>query len=239
MRLLRRRLEKDLSVTIEDDKIWEAIELMNRENGLAQAIADLNRAEPPLMSGMQLLTVLWSRGFNIDKQEVIGMLEGLLQDIQNRQPLQTGQPRVLLTGCPIGLGTEKIITLVENLGGNVVALENCTGYKTVSLRALREQEDPVIALARKYIQIPCSCMSPNEGRARFDLKPVKGGDTPYLQQQNYSLAALDERDRNAPLATPQLPPPAPPDGGDDEDPDEGERGLFAAWVLERELRAAA
>lgn len=85
-------------------------------------------------------------------------------------------------------------------------------------------------------------MSPNEGRARFDLKPVKGGDTPYLQQQNYSLAALDERDKANPLATPAapaLPPPAPPDGGDDEDPDEGERGLFAAWVLERELRAAA
>jgi HK97 family phage portal protein len=40
-------------------------------------------------------------------------------------------------------------------------------------------------------------MSPNEGRSKFDLKPVEGGDSPYLQQQNYSLAALAKRDAQA------------------------------------------
>ena len=37
-------------------------------------------------------------------------------------------------------------------------------------------------------------MSPNEGRAKFDFKPVEGGKSPYLQQQNYSLEALAKRD---------------------------------------------
>jgi HK97 family phage portal protein len=38
-------------------------------------------------------------------------------------------------------------------------------------------------------------MAPNEARQRyFNLGPVKGGETPYLQQQNYSLAALAKRD---------------------------------------------
>lgn len=37
-------------------------------------------------------------------------------------------------------------------------------------------------------------MSPNEARKREGLKPVPGGDTPYLQQQNFSLAALAQRD---------------------------------------------
>ena len=36
--------------------------------------------------------------------------------------------------------------------------------------------------------------SPDEARKNFDLKPVPGGGTPYLQQQNYSLAALAKRD---------------------------------------------
>lgn len=36
--------------------------------------------------------------------------------------------------------------------------------------------------------------SPNEARLAFNLAPVDGGNTPYLQQQNYSLAALDKRD---------------------------------------------
>jgi HK97 family phage portal protein len=52
-------------------------------------------------------------------------------------------------------------------------------------------------------------MSPNEARHKyFDLGPVTGGDTPYLQVQNYSLAALNKRDSGDPFApvTPALPP---------------------------------
>ena len=43
-------------------------------------------------------------------------------------------------------------------------------------------------------------MAPNEGRAKLDLPPLDGGDTVYLQEQNYSLSALAERDRNEPFA---------------------------------------
>lgn len=38
-------------------------------------------------------------------------------------------------------------------------------------------------------------MSPNEARRKyFGLGPVPGGDTPYMQQQNFSLTALSRRD---------------------------------------------
>jgi len=40
-------------------------------------------------------------------------------------------------------------------------------------------------------------MSPNEARAGENMQPVAGGDSPYLQQQNYSLAALAKRDAKA------------------------------------------
>lgn len=36
--------------------------------------------------------------------------------------------------------------------------------------------------------------SPNEARAKMGLKAVDGGDSPMIQQQNYSLAALAKRD---------------------------------------------
>src|SRR5262245_414943 len=52
-------------------------------------------------------------------------------------------------------------------------------------------------------------MSPNEGRSKFDLKPVKGGESPYLQQQNYSLEALAKRDAQEDPFAPAK-PPAPP-----------------------------
>lgn len=38
-------------------------------------------------------------------------------------------------------------------------------------------------------------MAPNEARRKEGLPPVEGGDSVYLQQQNYSLAALAKRDQ--------------------------------------------
>jgi HK97 family phage portal protein len=43
-----------------------------------------------------------------------------------------------------------------------------------------------------------SLLTPNEARRSRDLPPLEGGDTVYMQQQNYSLSALDARDRAAP-----------------------------------------
>jgi HK97 family phage portal protein len=56
-------------------------------------------------------------------------------------------------------------------------------------------------------------MEPNEARFKANYGPVTGGNTPYLQQQNYSLAALAKRDAQAdPFASKSsAPPPAPPD----------------------------
>jgi HK97 family phage portal protein len=51
--------------------------------------------------------------------------------------------------------------------------------------------------------------SPNEARAKFNYKPVKGGDAPYLQGQNISLPALDARDK-ASAKRAANPPPVPP-----------------------------
>lgn len=65
-------------------------------------------------------------------------------------------------------------------------------------------------------------MEPNYARRRLDLPPVTGGETPYMQQQNYSLAALDARDRNQPFApTPAaVPATAPPEPLNDNEADE-------------------
>jgi HK97 family phage portal protein len=52
-------------------------------------------------------------------------------------------------------------------------------------------------------------MAPNEARRRyFDLGPTEGGESPYLQVQNYSLAALAKRDQNSAPVTPGLDQPA-------------------------------
>lgn len=74
--------------------------------------------------------------------------------------------------------------------------------------------DPLAQMDYVEKGVKCAVLKPNEGRALFDLQPVDGGDTPYLQQQNYSLSALARRDdaAAAPASPPigaNTPPPAP------------------------------
>lgn len=58
-------------------------------------------------------------------------------------------------------------------------------------------------------------MKPNEARAKRGLLPVKGGDSPMMQQQQFSLEALAERDKEKPFAKPPKPAPAPPAANDE------------------------
>ena len=165
LRRLRTYLEESLGVQISDAALWQAIDLVNRERAAVKAICDLNQNDPPRFSGLEMLTVTWSRSFNINKEETIKMLNDLDTEYNASSPTcLTNQPRILLTGCPVGMGTEKVIRLVEELGANVVAMENCSGYKTLELQTDTSYDDPIVALAHKYIQIPCSCMSPNPYR---------------------------------------------------------------------------
>lgn len=89
-------------------------------------------------------------------------------------------------------------------------------------------------------------LAPNEGRKKIDLKPVSGGDTPYLQQQNFSLAALEKRDAQAdpfasraPDAT--APPPSAKNIANDNATDEeiAAAAQVAVWKLRSLLAVTA
>jgi HK97 family phage portal protein len=91
--------------------------------------------------------------------------------------------------------------------------------------------------------IASAIFSPNEARRLFDMKPVPGGHSPMLQQQMFSLEALEERDEAKPFAKPAAPPPATaPDDLPDDTPDvpaaSEEKSLtLAEWVPIREWMA--
>jgi phage portal protein BeeE len=59
--------------------------------------------------------------------------------------------------------------------------------------------------------IGSGAMAPNEARKRyFDLGPVTGGNSVYMQQQMFSLEALAQRDAADPFAVPEPAPMAAP-----------------------------
>lgn len=74
------------------------------------------------------------------------------------------RPRILVTGCPIGGDSLKVIRAIEDNGGVVVAIENCSGVRTLGNPVEEDCEDIYEAIARKYLSTGCSIMTPNDNR---------------------------------------------------------------------------
>lgn len=76
-------------------------------------------------------------------------------------------------------------------------------------------------------------MKPNEARARLNYGKVKGGDTVFAQQQDFSLESLLIRDQNDPFAKPEpaVPAAAPEPANDTDDADEAAAKFATALRL--------
>jgi benzoyl-CoA reductase/2-hydroxyglutaryl-CoA dehydratase subunit BcrC/BadD/HgdB len=120
----------------------------------------------PLTAG-DMLAVQESKSFSVFPEQYLVRLTGLRRDLeaflaQPDLPVNSGL-RILLTGCPVGKGSDKAIQVAEELGARVVCMENCSGLKGMAL-PVDETGDPYAAIARRYLQVPCSCMTPNPHR---------------------------------------------------------------------------
>lgn len=77
-------------------------------------------------------------------------------------------------------------------------------------------------------------MAPNEARRDEDKPPVPGGDTPYMQEQNWPLAILAAREVPTREPTPPKPPPGDPEI-DAEDIKAGVERRTKQWDLYEDL----
>jgi len=167
---LRSDLEGRFGVRITDDRLRDAIRLMNRERGLRRELAGFMALDAPPLTGRQLL----------DLKSLISGIEADLEQYElairlyGQGAAATGSPldrregpppvRVLMTGVPMVHGAERVIELVESAGAVVVAQENCTGLKPILEVIDPEAPDPLRAIAEKYFHLPCSVMTANRRR---------------------------------------------------------------------------
>ena len=57
----------------------------------------------------------------------------------------------MLTGCPTGLGADKLIKITEEYNAVIVCRESCTGIKSVD--ALVDEEKPPLSHSAKVFPI--------------------------------------------------------------------------------------
>ena len=161
---LQERLEKDLGSTITPLKLKEAIRLCNRLRLALKEVLDLAQLDPSPLTGMQMLNICFRASFMPDYEQAIAMLREIAAEVKaSCIKAPRDEARIIVTGVPAGMGSHKVIQLLEDCGACVVCLDNCSGYKKVRLM-IDEEADPLTALAKRYLDTPCAVMSPNPNR---------------------------------------------------------------------------
>ena len=166
IRKLAAYLEQKFGTEVTEEKLRAAVK---QQNAIRQGLKELSgvmKADPTPMSGLDLFNVLYGSQFKFDLDGIPAELSALKEQIRAEYDpaAREKKPRILITGCPMGGATLKVVHAMEENGGVVVCYENCSGYK--SYDRMVDEQDPDVwhALAERYLSIGCSVMTPNPNR---------------------------------------------------------------------------
>ena len=159
-------LEDKFETTITDKAVLHQIKLRNGINKALRRLQYVMANDPAPVNGLDVINTVYGSGFDIKTEGLEDRINAVTDKIEKEytEGKNIGKkPRILVTGSPSGGAALKVIRAIEDNGGVVVCFENCTGMKPL---AMVDEENPDVydALARKYLNIGCSCMSPNKNR---------------------------------------------------------------------------
>lgn len=160
-------LEEKFETTITEDDILNAIKINNQARLALRKLYQVMRHDPAPITGYDLFKVLYGSTFKFDRSLIPAEVEALVEKIEKEYAegkMEEKKPRILVTGCPLGGATEKVIRAIEDNGGLVVTYENCNGAKSIDKLVDEDNPDVYDALARRYLDIGCSVMTPNPNR---------------------------------------------------------------------------
>ena len=160
-------LEKKFEITITEDQIREAIKINNDVRRSLKGLYEVMKNDPVPIKGQDLFKVLYGSTFKFDKKAIPAAVDALTEKIKKEYAegkMEEKKPRILITGCPLGGATEKVIRAVEDNGGIVVTYESCSGAKSIDKLVDEDNPDVYDAIARRYLNIGCSVMTPNANR---------------------------------------------------------------------------
>jgi len=161
-------LERRFDVKITEDKLKEAIRIGNEERCNLKDFFALGQLNPAPLSGADMSAIQEGFSFNFErekrnkdlKQKTLEVYEKWESELKGKK---SKRPRILITGCPVIGVREKILRCIESAGGDIVVYENCNGIRE-KMELIDETGDAMEAIARKYLGICCSVMSPNPKR---------------------------------------------------------------------------
>lgn len=165
------QLEKLTGNTITAEKLKAAIELINGKRKALKRLAELRKAVPSPISGLDALIVT-QIGFYDDVKRFTAKVNELCDELEERVKNGVGvtdknAPRLMVSGCPMAVPNWKLPSIAESAGASIVVEESCVGTRYFMDMVEPKGDslnDLLGALVEKYAKIPCACFTPNDAR---------------------------------------------------------------------------
>jgi len=187
--VLKESLEEFSEVKITDERLNDAIGLLNKNRTLLRRLSLLRKQDPPLISGTEMTQVMVAV-LSTPVDESNEMLRSIIEEVSTRKDgPQKKAARLLVYGCEID--DIAFIDLVEASGANVVIDDLCIGtrdyWKDVAVHG-----DPLKNLADRYLgQIMCPrTLRRSLGTHRQDLDNRFGYLKEFAREFNVNGAIL-------------------------------------------------
>ena len=169
LKLFKERLEEKFGVTVTDDDLRRAAHTRNELRSALLEMYQLQELTPPAMKGTQMMIALQQGTFTFDVNQQLKNIQNLVKKAKEdyeagMRPVSAGAKRILVTGCPTGGVIQKVGAVIENNGGVIVCLDDCSGERTNRLLVDENAPDILQAIADRYLAINCSVMTSNSGR---------------------------------------------------------------------------
>lgn len=171
VREFKRKVEVVSGKKISADDLASAIKVINNKRRALQRLTRLRADNPAPVSGKDAL-LIEQIAFYDEPVRFAGQVNALCDELDARVRKGEGvmpadAPRVMVAGVPMALPNWKLHNLVETAGAVIVGEESCIGtryFKDLIDESSRDVDGQLDVLTDRYMQIDCSCFTPNNER---------------------------------------------------------------------------
>lgn len=165
LKLLKRSLEEWIGREITTDDLRRGIAILNRDRRAMKKAFEYSKLDPPKITGLERMYISMS-SFFVDKEEHAKAVEETLDELEHREMDRNTGVRLMMVGSEND--DTEFIKMLESIGATVVIDEHCTTTRYFWDEVDESIEDPLLAIADRYVRrTPCPTKDWPK-RTRFD-----------------------------------------------------------------------
>ena len=190
---VKEKMEQHFDVRVTDEALEEAIVAGNQTQRLQRRLYELRGSSAPPITGSQSLSVLVAES-SMPKDDYNRLLKALIEELEAGEGVSGFDHRLMVSGSVID--NPAMLKIIEDTGGLVVSDTLCFGARRSFWEPIREDGDPLDALAECYYkQIQCPRMFdsyPERFESAMELARQANVDGVILQSiRNCDLHGID------------------------------------------------